>query len=41
MAQRRRVALGPLFSRRAIFKLEGELQKHVRLFDDALLRCQP
>ena len=29
-AQKRRQALGPLFSRRATLKLEKELQKHVR-----------
>jgi len=28
-AQKRRQALGPLFSRRATLKLEKELQKHV------------
>lgn len=31
-AQKRRQALGPLFSRRATLKLEKELQKHVGAF---------
>lgn len=29
-AHKRRLALGNLFSRRAILRLEGEMQKHVR-----------
>ncbi|KAF8966429.1 cytochrome P450 [Flammula alnicola] len=40
-AQRRRHALGPLFSRRATLKLENELQKHIDALISRLAAYQP
>ncbi|PPQ71719.1 hypothetical protein CVT24_007889 [Panaeolus cyanescens] len=39
-AQKRRQALGPLFSRRAILKLESDIQKHVNKLVDHLAAYQ-